>query len=128
MSTGPARSGLFVYAKDVSRLAAFYQAVLGSTRVRETGEMVVLGSPGLQIVVHAMPPAIAAGVAIATPPVPRDAAALKFFFAVDALAASADVIVAHGGFVLPERYPGPGFVVCNAVDPEGNIFQLREFA
>ena len=32
-----------------------------------------------------------------------------------------------GGLVLPEQWQSPGgFVVRNACDPEGNIFQLRQ--
>jgi len=30
--------------------------------------------------------------------------------------------------VFSEQWQGPGFVVCNAMDPEGNVFQVREQA
>ena len=33
---------------------------------------------------------------------------------------------ALGGQLFDERWQGPGFVVCNAMDPEGNVFQVRE--
>jgi predicted enzyme related to lactoylglutathione lyase len=33
-----------------------------------------------------------------------------------------------GGEVFTEPWEGPGFRVCNACDPEGNIFQVRESA
>ena len=125
--SGPARQGAFVYAKDVARLAAFYQTVLDLPRVRDTGELAVLGTDPWQLVIHAMPDAIAAGVTVATPPEPRAGTALKFFFSVDSLARAGEHIATHGGHLLPERYSGPAFVVANALDPEGNIFQLREF-
>jgi hypothetical protein len=28
--------------------------------------------------------------------------------------------------VFDERWQGPGFAACNAMDQEGNVFQLRE--
>ena len=31
-----------------------------------------------------------------------------------------------GGDVHARQWRGPGFLVCNANDPEGNIFQIRE--
>jgi predicted enzyme related to lactoylglutathione lyase len=123
---GPAPAGLFVYAKDLPRLAGFYEALLAMRRVVATGDLVVLDSPDIQLTLHAIPPAIAATIAIADPPRPRDDAALKFFFTVPSLAAAANAAPALGGTVLVEEWRGPGFRVRNAVDPEGNIFQLRE--
>ena len=124
--SGPARAGLFIYAKDVERVAAFYAEVLGMVRAHATPQMMVLRSPDLQLVVHAMPAERAAQVTIATPPVPRDDAAIKFFHTVPSLAQAGETAAALGGAVWPEQYRGPGFIVCNAVDPEGNIFQVRE--
>lgn len=126
--SGPASAGLFIYAKDVSRLAGFYESLLGMSRAHATAELVVLRSADIQLIVHAIPAAIAASVSIATPPLKREDAALKFFFTVPSLAEAAAKAPALGGEVLPEQWQGPGFRVCNAVDPEGNIFQLRERA
>jgi catechol 2,3-dioxygenase-like lactoylglutathione lyase family enzyme len=61
--TGPARAGLFLYAKDLVRLAAFYEAVLGMHVVRHSEELAVLDPPDVQLVVHAIPPAIAESIA-----------------------------------------------------------------
>lgn len=124
--SGPARAGLFVYATDVERLATFYAELLGMVRAHATPQMMVLRSPDLQLVVHAMPPERAAQVSIAAPPVPRDHAAIKFFHTVSSLSQARDTAAALGGAVWPQQYHGPGFTVCNAVDPEGNIFQVRE--
>lgn len=122
----PARAGIFIYAKDPDRLAAFYETVLGMTAAHRTDEMSVLRSPDLQLIVHAMPPHVAAQVVITTPPQLRDSAAIKFFATVESLAAAQDRAHALGGQVFTEQWRGPGFVVRNASDPEGNIFQLRE--
>ena len=126
--SGPARAGLFIYAKDLARLAQFYQSLLGMTRAHETPDLVVLRSPELQITVNAMPAHVAAQVDISSPPEKRDNVAYKFFFTVPSLAAASQAASSLGGEVLPEQWRGPGFIVSNAVDPEGNIFQVRESA
>jgi len=123
---GPAAAGLFIYAKDLERLSAFYQALLGMTAVHGREDIAVLEVPGLQLVLHAIPKHIADTFEISTPPAHREDAALKFFFTVPALDAAAVVAAAYGGALLEGRWDGRGFRACNAVDPEGNIFQLRE--
>lgn len=124
--TGPAREGVFVYAKDVERLARFYASLLELRRIHGDGEIVVLAGTSMQLIVHAMPPAIAASVRITSPPLRRYNTALKFFFTVPSLADARERAAALGGEVLTEVWNGPGFRVCNAVDPEGNVFQVRE--
>lgn len=123
---GPARAGLFLYAKDLDRLARFYESLLGMTRLHASDEMVVLGSPQIQLVVHRIPPHIASGIVIESPPVRRENTALKFFFTVPSLSEAGAAAASLGGEVMSERWQGPGFVVCNAMDPEGNVFQVRE--
>jgi predicted enzyme related to lactoylglutathione lyase len=124
--SGPARAGLFIYAKDLSRLAGFYESLLGMSRVHSAGDLVVLRTPDIQLTLHAIPTAIAASITISSPPEKREDAALKFFFTVPSIAEAVAKAPALGGEVLPEQWQGPGFRVCNAVDPEGNIFQVRE--
>jgi predicted enzyme related to lactoylglutathione lyase len=124
---GPARAGLFVYANDMARVAAFYEAVAGMTRLHASDELVVLQSPDIQLLVHRIPPAIAAGIGITTPPRRRDETALKFFFTVASIAATGALVQRLGGVLYAEQWQGPGFLVNNACDPEGNVFQVREF-
>ena len=126
--SGPAAAGLFIYAKDLSRLAAFYEAILGLTRAHATPELVVLRAPGIELIVHAIPASIAASITIGDPPQRREDTALKFFFTVPSLAQARLAAPALGGAVLGEQWSGAGFTACNAVDPEGNIFQVRERA
>jgi catechol-2,3-dioxygenase len=47
--SGPARAGLFLYAKDLTHLAHFYESILGMSRVHELADMVVLQSPDIQL-------------------------------------------------------------------------------
>lgn len=126
--SGPARAGLFIYAKDKERVASFYQSVLGMTRAHEAPGLIVLRSPDIQISVNAMPAEVSSRISIASPPVKRDNAAFKFFFTVPSLSAAENAARELGGEVLPEQWQGPGFIVRNAVDPEGNIFHIRESA
>ena len=126
--SGPARAGLFIYAKDLPRLSGFYESLLGLSRVHSAADLVVLRSPDIQLTLHAIPAAIAATISISSPPEKREDAALKFFFTVPSITEAAAKAPALGGEVLPEQWRGSGFRVCNAVDPEGNIFQVRESA
>lgn len=126
--SGPADSGLFIYAKDILRVAAFYESILGLARRHATSDLIVLQGSGLQLIVHALAPEIATAVAVSDPPVPRDNAALKFFFTVPSLATAREMAPTLGGMVLSQEYSGRGFRASNAVDPEGNIFHLRENA
>ena len=103
--SGPARAGLFVYAKDLERLARFYEIVAGMTWL------------------HA-----GAGIVITSPPQRRENSALKFFFTVASIAETTSIVHELGGVVFPEQWQGPGFVVNNACDPEGNVFQIRQSA
>ena len=80
----------------------------------------------LQLVIHALPAEIAARVKIGTPPQRRADVALKFFVTVPAIADAESAAQALGGQVFDERWQGPGFAACNAMDKEGNVFQLRE--
>ena len=124
--SGPARSGLFLYAKDIHRLTHFYEFVLGMHRLHELPGLIVLQADGVQLVVHEIPPDIADTITIASPPRKRENTALKFFFTVPSIAAARSAATAQGGEVDSEHWTGPGFVVCNACDPEGNVFQVRE--
>jgi len=125
---GPARAGLFVYANDMRRVSDFYQAVAGMTRLHASDELVVLQSPDLQLLVHRIPPAISEGIVIDSPPRRRTETALKFFFTVASITATSALAQQLGGLVYAEQWQGPGFVVNNACDPEGNVFQVREWA
>ncbi|NIF84025.1 glyoxalase/bleomycin resistance/dioxygenase family protein [Comamonas sp. Tr-654] len=123
---GPAAAGVLIYAKDFQALARFYEQVLDMQRLHEDEHIIVLESAALQLVIHALPAEIAAQVQVGRPPQRRADVALKFFVTVPAIAGAASVAQALGGQVFDERWQGPGFAVCNAMDSEGNVFQLRE--
>ena len=124
--SGPSQAGLFIYAKDLERIATFYESVMGVSRLHATPEMVILQLQNLQLLIHGIPEHIASTFEITTPPERREDTALKFFFTVESIANARTAAAALGGEVFNEQWRGPGFIVCNGYDPEGNIFQLRE--
>ena len=122
----PNRAGALIYAKDLPRLSGFYQRLLGMKLLHADAEHHVLKSADTQLIIHAIPPHIAAGVTISSPPKPRSEQAIKLFFTVPSLAAATDLAGSLEGGMFGEEYSGPGFKVQNGYDCEGNIFHLRE--
>lgn len=125
---GPARAGALIYAKDLEQLSRFYQTLLSMTLLSADAEHHVIESADMQLIIHAIPPHIAAKFTIATPPVPREEQAIKLFFTAPSLSAAARVATSLGGSLFGQEYAGPGFKVRNGYDCEGNIFQVRENA
>lgn len=126
--SGPARAGLFVYAVNPAKLVTFYQEVANMRVLHERDDLTVLESPDIQLLVHRIPDHIARDIPISVPPLRREDTALKFFFTVPSLGAAAEAASRLGGELFDDRWQGPGFVACNGMDPEGNVFQLRESA
>ncbi|WP_407469056.1 VOC family protein [Xanthomonas campestris pv. raphani] len=102
-----ASAGLFIYAKDLERVAAFYQRLLGMQAIHSSKELVVLNAAALQLVIHAIPEEIAASITIADPPSRPENTALKFFFTVPSITQLAGLAAALGGEILPEQWRGP---------------------
>jgi catechol 2,3-dioxygenase-like lactoylglutathione lyase family enzyme len=120
----PRLASALIFVKDLPRMAAFYQHVLGLSPV-SPGQPVdgfmefdAGGDPGLTL--HAIPAHLAAGIHIASPPVPRSENPVKLIFEVDDLAAE-QLRLAAFGVTLTYRPWG----ALDGVDPEGNVFQIR---
>lgn len=122
----PAAAGVLIYAKNLQALAHFYQQVLGMKELQADADIVVQESPALQLVIHAIPASVSRQIQISKPPQRRENVALKFFVTVSSLADAAAVVQELGGQVFDDGWQGPGFAACNAMDCEGNVFQLRE--
>jgi predicted enzyme related to lactoylglutathione lyase len=117
---------VLIYAKQLHTVSAFYERVLSASVLHADDEHRVLQSPDAQLIIHAIPPQYAAGIAIAVPPEPREEQAIKPFFTVRSLAEAERAAEECGGGVCGPVWPGPGMRVRNVCDPEGNIVQLRE--
>lgn len=128
-----------LYAKDAERVARFYEAALGLSRGRsseeeeeEDGGAIVLGRGPTEIVVIAVPEAIAASIDVASPPELRAETPIKLSFLVDADAITSDAVLraaieAAGGGLKPATaaWSWRGAIHLDGWDPEGNVFQLR---
>ena len=124
--SGPARAGAVIFAKDVARMTGFYGQVMGMRCQSQDAQRAVIASADLQLVIHAIPEAIAVDLVIPSPPPLRSQAAIKLFFTVPSLEQAAAAAQALGGALHGYRWNGPGFVACDGHDCEGNVFQLRE--
>lgn len=121
------RAGAVLYAKDVARVSAFYAGIAGMAVTHTEADHVVLDSPSLQLVVVAIPAAVAATIDIANPPQRRTDTPIKLALAVKSLAAAREAAPSLGGELNPvEREWVYGqHRVCDGHDPEGNVVQLR---
>ncbi|MEO8305683.1 MAG: VOC family protein [Betaproteobacteria bacterium] len=125
---GQTRAAAVLYAKDLGRVAAFYEGLLGfAARIREE-EQVVLESSALELVVVRIPERIAATFEITDPPALREETAVKLVFFVESLAATRAAAPRLGGALNASRkeWRFEGFNVCDGHDPEGNVLQFRE--
>jgi catechol 2,3-dioxygenase-like lactoylglutathione lyase family enzyme len=122
------RPGAVVFAKDLQHMARFYEVVAGLTVVYRASDHVVLACDGLDLIVHAIPEAVASAIDVTVPPESRDEAAIKLSLPVASLAAARSKAARLGGAVGPldREWDGAGYRACDGYDPEGNVVQFRE--
>jgi predicted enzyme related to lactoylglutathione lyase len=122
------KPGAVVFAKDLQRMARFYERVFSLAVTHAGDDHVVLESARQQLVIHAMAGRWAKGIHIGTPPARRVDAAVKLFFAVDRIDALRATAAALGGQIDPpaRAWEARGFRAVDGHDPEGNVLQLRE--
>jgi extradiol dioxygenase family protein len=112
----------------VDHVATFYSNVLGLSEANRDDDHILLESPGFQLVVHRIPGHASTTSEAAEPPVRRAMAAFKPVFFVHNLATVRTIAHAHGGAMEPreKEWSFNGILVCDALDPEGNVIQFRE--
>lgn len=125
----PCMAGAVLFARDMDRLASFYAGALDFTEAARGDDHVVLRRDGFELTVHAIPPAFAGRGGQSSPSNRRVAAAIKPVFVVAELAALRMRIAdLGGGLDSPEReWSGQGARIVDGGDPEGNVFQLRQY-
>ncbi len=116
-----------LYAKDLHGLRAFYEAAFGLTAHAAATDHVVLESATFQLTLVRIPAAVAADIHIDVPPRRREQVPVKLVFGIADIALARQQWPALGAAVdAPEReWDFAGTRVCDAVDPEGNVLQLR---
>lgn len=119
-----------VYALDLERLAGFYARALTLVRREAQGGFVLLGdeSGALELVIVQVPSHIAEQIPLGAPPQVREDTPIKLCFAVPAIEPLRDRIAAAGGSLKPAAaaWAWRGSLHLDGVDPEGNVFQLRQ--
>ena len=110
-----------LFVKDLDRMTAFYRDVLGLQPVEETRleNWVEFRGDGARFSLHAIPPGIATGIRIESPPRPREQASAKLTFAVQNVDITLEKIEQMGLPLLRRPWGGT-----EAVDPEGNVFAV----
>lgn len=128
-----ATSGAVIYTADCSRLAAFYVTAIGFRECERKPDYVVLDSGSLQLVLlrtdDAVRPAAAGAPPMRAEPAPRRSdAAIKPVFHVASIAAARAAAPGTGGCINAARHEWRfgAYRVCDGLDPDGNVIQLRE--
>lgn len=78
----------------------------------------------------AIPPHRAADVVVAEPPLRREDTAIKLVFFVPSIAEARATAAMNGGALNPpeREWRFQHHLVCDGIDPEGNVIQLRQRA
>ncbi|WP_396270374.1 hypothetical protein [Ideonella sp.] len=126
--TPTASMGLVIFAKNPSTVSAFYQQTLGLALIDADSSHHLLAGAGLELVIHAIPPAYAAEIEISQPPQLREDTPLKPAFWVADLAAVRVATEATGGGLNPasKTWQIRGAAVLDGWDPEGNVVQFKQ--
>ncbi|MDE1163861.1 MAG: hypothetical protein PW845_00405 [Pseudomonas sp.] len=124
----PLKHGAVLFAKDLPRMATFYEQLLSMHLMLRQDDLILLDGDDFQLVLHALPAEVAASVQITLPPQRRANVPTKLVYPVASLSqARADAPRLGGALDGPDcEWQGPYFRACDGYDPEGNVLQLRE--
>jgi len=115
-----------LYVKDLERMKRFYREMLGTDPTNrewtDTWATFETGG-GARFSLHAIPAEIAESIVIESPPVAREQHAVKLNFEVKDVEAERARLESLGVQMLRRPWQKPG-EACDAVDPEGNVFQI----
>jgi len=114
-----------LYVKDLERMQRFYCEVLGANPTNQdwTDSWATFETGGARFSLHAIPAEIAKRIVIESPPTPREHHAVKLSFEVKDVESERARLESLGVQMLRRPWQKPG-EACDAVDLEGNIFQI----
>jgi len=114
-----------LYVKDLERMKHFYSEVLSTNPTNQDGTdtWATFETGGARFSLHAIPAEIAKSIVIASPPSPREQHAVKLIFEVKDVEVEHARLESLGVQMLRRAWQKPG-EACDAVDPEGNVFQI----
>jgi predicted enzyme related to lactoylglutathione lyase len=114
-----------LYVKDLERMKQFYGNMLGvkPTNQQWTDVWATFDTGGARFALHAIPAEIANHIEIMSPPAPRENNPVKLIFEVKDVESERGRLESLGIRTLRRSWQQPR-EACDAVDPEGNIFQI----
>jgi len=113
-----------LYVKDLERMKLFYSQMLGaSPNEGWTDAWATFETGGARFSLHAIPADIAKSIVIDSSPTPRERHAVKLIFEVKDVESERARLESLGVQLLRRPWQKPG-EACDAVDPEGNVFQI----
>jgi predicted enzyme related to lactoylglutathione lyase len=115
--------GAMVYVRDLGRMREFYGAMLGAEAGQAEGTEGWVWFREARLGLHAIPEQWAREIVIASPPVAREDCPVKLIFRVADVAGARARLEAMGGQVLQRPWQSPEGAF-DALDPEGNVFQV----
>ena len=121
---------IIIFTKDIERMAAFYEDVIGLRRLEtedDPADFISFDGGGSQLALHAIPKRYARGIEISDPPAPREDTPLKAVFRADDVEAARAQLIERGATMGPFKAFGD-LHLCNGIDTEGNVFQISNRA
>lgn len=114
-----------LYVKDLARMKQFYSDMLGvePNNTDWTDVWATFETGGARFSLHAIPAEIAKHIQIASPAVPREKDPVKLIFEVKDVESERARLESLGIKILRRPWQNAG-EACDAVDPEGNVFQI----
>ena len=117
-----------VYAKNLDRMVDFYVALGLTVDEAQRGDYAVLTGPELELSIVQTPEHIASQIELSNPPQAKERTPIKLVFFVSSIDETLAATCLLGGRVKDgsKRWQFRGHAVQDAVDPEGNVYQLRQ--
>jgi len=114
-----------LYVKDMEAMKRFYGEMLGAIPSDQgsTDTWVIFETDGARLSLHAIPAEIASSIEINSPPKPREESPVKLIFEVKDVELERSRLESLGIQIL-RRPRQKAAETCDAVDPEGNVFQI----
>ncbi len=117
-----------IYVKDLDCMVEFYTALGLTVDHAQHDGYAVLTGPHCELSLVQVPTDIAARIEIASPPVARENTPIKLAFVVSSIDQTLHTTGAIGGRRKDgtKKWTFRGHAIQDAIDPEGNVYQLRE--
>jgi len=120
------KTGAVLFTIHLESLAAFYTKVMGMRVLLTEKDHIRLELGSFRLTIHLIPARYAKNITIKTPPIVREAGAVKLAFRVKKIAKSREIASGLGGKVYAANleWQYDGSTICDGYDPDGNVFQL----